>query len=391
MTMNLRPIRIVRSAVRASVLAAVVIASGCGSGNVGVEPAIGSVNPIANSKLQFAVGVATINDVAHSKVVETLNTVETLRQPDGLSAVLYSIPYITGPPGFIGQPDPILGNPTTIISGSGPKIPCNKTTLQCTGGAFGYGFAPDNTVPGQQAVSFAEYFQPVAVGNQDQLPILPYYGGEPLFPTFNNGTFPAGFQGYSAGFVSFQSPAVLGDYHLEVDIPTGPGTFGKKTADATLTTLTGLPVIQAPTSFPDPQNPGGLLIDIVVPSGVTETWVFVQDSGACYPHSQGNSTNVQYYSLRSTQTGSQQLTMPPNLGPTNGSGTTPTICSSQDNQQATGNPNAPGDTYSVYAVGFDYPAFGAAYPFNLNQTPPFVGANGQVDVTLSPSASFTEP
>jgi len=165
MTMDLRPIRIVRSAVRASVLAAVVIASGCGSGNVGVEPAIGSVNPIADSKLQFAVGVATINDVAHSKVVETLNTVETLRQPDGLSAVLYSIPYITGPPGFIGQPDPILGNPTTIISGSGPKIPCNKTTLQCTGGAFGYGFAPDNTVPGQQAVSFAEYFQPVAVGN----------------------------------------------------------------------------------------------------------------------------------------------------------------------------------------------------------------------------------
>jgi len=177
MTMDLRLIRVVRGAVRASVLATVVIASGCGSGNVGVEPAIGSVNPIANSKLQFAVGVATINDVSHSKVVETLNTVETLRQPDGLSAVLYSIPYITGPPGFIGQPDPILGNPTTIISGSGPKIPCNKTTLQCTGGAFGYGFAPDNTVPGQQAVSFAEYFQPVAVGNQDQLPILPYYGG----------------------------------------------------------------------------------------------------------------------------------------------------------------------------------------------------------------------
>lgn len=376
---------------RVAVLAAALVSPGCGAGNVGVEPAIGSVNPIASSKLQFAVGVATVNDVANNRVVEALNTVETLRQPNGLSAVLYSIPYITGPSTFEGQPDPQFGNPTNIISGSGPKIPCNKTTLQCTGGAFGYGFAPDNTVPNQQGVSFAQYAQPVAVGNLDTLPILAYYGGEPAFPTFNNGTYPAGFQGYSPGFVSFQSPAVLGSYHLEVDIPTGPGTFGKKTADATLTTLTGLPPMSAASAFPDPQNPGGLLIDITVPNGVTETWVFVQDSGGCYPHGQGNSTNVQYYTVRSTQTGPQQLTVPPNLGPTNGSGTTPTICSSQDNQQASGNPNAPGDTYSVYAAGFDYPAYGAAYPFDLKQAPQFVGANGQVDVTLSPSASFQYP
>jgi len=374
-----------------ALLGIVVALSGCGAGNVGVEPAISSVNPVATSKLQFAVGTATINDVVHGKVYETLNTVETLRQPNGLSAVLYSIPYITGPTGFVGQPDPITGQQTTIISGSGPNIPCNKTTLQCTGGAFGYGFAPDNTVPGQQSVSFAQYQQPVAVGNQDLLPINVYYGGEPAFPTFNNGTYPAGFQGYSPGFVSFQSLAVLGDYHLEIDIPTGPGTFGKKTADATLTTLTGLPPMSAASAFPDPSNPGGLKIDIVVPNGVTETWVFISDSGGCYPHSQGNSTNVQYYTLVTTQTGSQQLTLPPNLGPTNGSGSTPTICSSQDNQQASGNPNAQGDTYFVYAAGFDYPAFGAAYPFNLQQKPSFIGQNGQVDVTLSPSASFQYP
>ena len=383
--------RCIRGIALACALAAVIAASGCGSGDVGVEPTIGSVNPIQSSRLQFAVGTATINDVAHNRVAIVLNTVETLRQPDGLSAVLYSIPYITGPPTFEGQPDPILGTPTNIISGSGPKIPCDKTTLQCTGGAFGYGFAPDNTVPNQQQVSFAQYAQPVAVGNLDTLPILPYYGGEPLFPTFNNGTYPAGFQGYSPGFVSFQSPAVLGSYHLEVDIPTGPGTFGKKTADATLTSVTGLPAMQAANAFPDPQNPGGLLIDIVVPNGVTETWVVIRDSGGCYPHGQGNSTNVQFYTVRSTQTGAQQLTVPPNLGPTNGSGSTPTICSSQDNQQATGNPNATGDTYSVYAVGFDYPAFGAAYPFDLKQTPQFVGPNGQVDVTLSPSANFQYP
>lgn len=372
-------------------LAGSSVIAGCGAGNVGVEPAIGSVNPVTSSRLQFAVGVATIDDVAHGQVVEVLNTVETLRQHDGLSAVLYSIPFITGPHGFKGQPDPLLGQQTNVISGSGPKTPCDKTTLECTGGAFGFGFAPDNTVPGQQAPSFAQYEQPVPVGNQDLLPILPYYGGEPAFPTFNNGTYPAGFQGYSPGFVSFQPIAVLGTYQLEIDIPTGPGTFGKKTTQAVLTTLNGLPPMQSPAAFPDPSNPGGLKIDVVVPAGVSETWVFVRDSGGCYPHSQGNSTNVQYYTLVTNQTGSQQLTMPPALGPTNGSGSTPTICSSQDNQQATGNPNAPGDTYTVYAAGFDYSPLSAAYPFNLQQTPQFVGPNGQVDATLSPSANFVYP
>lgn len=389
--MTLRPSRRVRDARIAAAFAALVIAGGCGSGNVGVEPSIGSVDPVTTSKLQFAVGTATIDDVARGKVVETLNTVETLRQPNGLSAVLYSIPYVTGPPGFVGQPDPQTGRQTTIISGSGPNVPCGKTTLQCTGGAFGYGFAPDNTVPGRQAPSFAQYVQPVAVGNQDLLPILAYYGGEPAFPTFNNGTYPAGFQGYSPGFVSFQSPAVLGTYQLEVEIPTGPGTFGKKTTQAVLSSVAGLPPMQAPTAFPDPSNPGGLKIDVIVPAGVTETWVFVEDSGGCYPHSQGNSTNVQFYTLVSTQTGSQQLTMPSDLGPTNGSGSTPTICSSQDNRQATGDPNAPGDTYAVYAAGFDYSPLGAAYPFDLQQMPQFVGPNGQVDATLSPAASFVYP
>ena len=386
-----RAVRAARRALVSAAVAASVSLAGCGSGNVGVEPAIGSVDPVATSKLQFAVGVATINDVAHGQVVEVLNTVETLRQRDGLSAVLYSIPFITGPQHFKGQPDPLFGQQTNIISGSGPKTPCDKTTLQCMGGAFGYGFAPDNTVPGRQAPSFAQYEQPVAVGNQDLLPILPYYGGEPAFPTFNNGTYPAGFQGYSPGFVSFQPIAVLGTYQLDVDIPTGPGTFGKKTAQAVLTTVSGLPPMQALTAFPDPSNPGGLKIDVVVPAGVAETWVFVQDSGGCYPHSQGNSTNVQYYTVVTTQTGSQQLTLPPALGPTNGSGSTPTICSAQDNRQATGNPNAPGDTYTVYAAGFDYSPMSAAYPFDLQQTPDFVGPNGQVDVTLSPAASFVYP
>jgi hypothetical protein len=361
----------------------------CTSNAVGTEPDITMVNPVASSKLQFAVGVATINETSQSQFYHGLNTVETLRQPDGLSAVLSDTPYITGPPGFDGQPDPITDAATNIISGSGPGISCSKTTFGCGGGAFGYGFANANTQSTTAPPSYALFGLPVAVGNSNLVTSIPYYSGPPAFPQFNNGTFPAGFLGYSPGFVSFQAPPVLGNYRLDVDIPNGPNTFGTISATATLSSTTPLPPMQAPQAFPDPNHPGGLLIDIVVPNGVTETWVWVEDSGGCYPHTESNSLGVQYYTVQTTLTGSQQLTVPPNLGPTDGSGSTPTICTAAQNQTASGNPNATADNYIVYAAGFDYPAFGAAYPFNTQQEPAFVGPNGQVDVTATEPAFFT--
>jgi hypothetical protein len=383
--------RVLRPLFGAGALVAAALASGCGAGNVAQQPTIDVANPVADSKLQFAVGTATINETTLGQVFTVLNTVETLRQSDGHSAVLDDTPYITGPPTFVGQKDPISGSPTNTLTGSAPGIPCDATTFGCNGGAFGYGFAPDNTVPQQQAPSFALYLLPVPVSNMDIIGSYDYYSGPPAFPPFNNGTYPAGFLGYTPGFVDFQSAPVLGRYSLTVDVATGGGKTGSITQTAVLTTTTGLPVMQAPQSFPDPMNPGGLKIDITVPSGVTETWVWVQDSGGCYPHTQGNSRNVQYYTVVTTQTGPQQLTIPPDLGPTNGSGTTPTICSAADNQQATGNPNATGDTYFVYAVGFDYPAFEAAYPFTTSQTPIITGPTGQADLTATEPVSFTEP
>ena len=389
-----------RSSLRFAAIPAVVVAvailAGCGSGSVGVEPAITQSNPLKTSKLQFAVGTMTVNESSQSKVYTFLNVVETLRQPNGLSAVLDSDPIITGPPGFVGQPNPnpsATPGPTRILSGSGPGIPCSKTQFGCTGGAFGYGIAPDNTVPTQQAPSFAQYFQPMSVAGETNVLQVPYYGGPPVFPPFNNGTFPAGFLGYPAGFLGFQSAPVLGIYKFDVTIPTGPGTFGTLSTSAMLASLNPLPALQAPSAFPDPDpnNPNGLKIDITVPAGVVETWVWIQDAGACYPKTQGNALNNQYYTVLTTQTGAQQLTLPGNLGPTNGQGTTPTICDSQQNQQATGNPNAPGDTYTVYAAGFDYPALAPAYPFNLNPAPPLGDAQGQVNVTVTEPVSFVYP
>lgn len=373
----------------AIVVLAALLVSACASGDVGVQPSINAVDPIAGSKLQFAVGVATINETSTSSTFIGLNTVETLRQANGLSAVLFDTPYITGPSGFIGQPDPVTGGATNIISGSGPGIPCPKTTFGCVGGAFGYGFSNDNPQPGIQQPAFTLYSLPMPVGNDNALAIVPYYSGPPAFPRFNDGTFPAGFLGYTPGFVDFQTPPVAGEYRLDVVIPTGPSSSGTISSSAQLTSLTPLPVMQAPQAFPDPANPGGLKIDIVVPVGVTETWVWVADAGGCYPHTQGNSLGIQYYTVRTTQTGPQQLTIPPDLGPTNGSGSTPTICSAAQNKAATGDPNATGDKYQVYAAGFDYPAYAAAYPFSTAQTPIITGANGQVDLTATEPIFFT--
>lgn len=373
----------------AIVLFAALFAAACASGNVGVQPPISAVDPIAGSKLQFAVGVATINETSTSSTFVGLNTVETLRQTNGLSAVLFDTPYITGPPGFVGQPDPITGGATNVISGSGPSIPCAKTTFGCVGGAFGYGFSNDNPQPGTQGPPFTLYSLPMPVGNNNALNIVPYYSGPPAFPRFNDGTFPAGFLGYTPGFVDFQTAPVAGSYRLDVVIPTGRSSTGTISSSAALNSVIPLPIMQPPQAFPDPANPGGLKIDIIVPSGVTETWVWVADDGGCYPHTQGNSLGIQYYTVRTTQTGPQQLTIPPDLGPTNGSGSTPTICSSAQNRAATGNPNASGDRYQVYAAGFDYPAYGAAYPSSTAQTPVITGVNGQVDVTATEPVFFT--
>ena len=78
---------------------ALALTSGCGNGGAS-EPPQTSYDPAATSKLQFAVGVATIASDNGQKVVYGLNEVETLRQSDGLSGTLYNVPMIIGPSKF---------------------------------------------------------------------------------------------------------------------------------------------------------------------------------------------------------------------------------------------------------------------------------------------------
>jgi hypothetical protein len=355
--------------------------TGCTSGQVGVQPATTVVNP-ANSTLDFAVGTATLQTTGAP--VLGLNVVETFRQADGLSGALVNTPKITGPYNFVGEP--VNGGNANYISGTPPGGDCSATTFGCTGGAFGYGIAPDNLIGSTQ--SFAQYSQPL-LSQRNSLNTLLYYGGPPSWPQVTNGTYPTGFVGFSPGFLTFDAMPVVGDYNLTLRIPTGlQGQHVDVSKVAHLTSLTPLAVLNALQPFADPANPGGLKIDVNVPAGLSEEWVFVSDFGQCYPQTTLG-TSQAFFTVRTTQPGMQELTLPPNLGPTAGSGTTHTICTAADNQAATGNPNATGDRYSIYGAGFDYPAYAAAYPQNSNVAPTITGANGQADVSLSTVQQFT--
>jgi len=352
----------------------------CTSGQVGVQPATTVFNP-ASASLGFAVGVATLQ--TSGAPVIGFNVVETFRQADGLSAALVSTPKITGPNNFVGEM--VNGGEANYISGTPPGGDCTATTFGCTGGAFGYGIAPDNLI-GSTPV-FSQYSQPLFHERNGLNPVL-YYGGPPAWPQVTNGTYPTGFVGFTPGFLTFSTPPVLGDFQLDVRVPTGLQGHVDVTRVAHLTSLTPLPVLNATQPFADPANPGGLKIDVNVPAGLSDEWIFVSDFGQCYPQTTLG-TSQAFFTVRTTQPGMQELTLPSELGPTNGSQPTHTICTAADNQAATGNPNATGDRYSIYAAGFDYPAYGAAYPQNSQASPQITGANGQADVTLSTVQQFT--
>ncbi|MGA7092507.1 MAG: hypothetical protein WBX23_00600, partial [Candidatus Cybelea sp.] len=64
-------------------LAMIATLTACGNGGAS-EPPVTSLDPAAISKLQFAVGVATMSYNNGTSVAIGLNTVETLRQQNGL-------------------------------------------------------------------------------------------------------------------------------------------------------------------------------------------------------------------------------------------------------------------------------------------------------------------
>jgi hypothetical protein len=370
--------------------------AGCGQGGAS-EPPVTSFDPAATSKLQFAVGVATMSFNNGTSVAYGLNMVETLRQADGLSGTLYNVPMIIGPSSFDVLTSTETGN---VVQSAGSDLGTNHITWgtlnqpqwvgpsrgpkQSTTGAFGYGLCPCNSDsgPGNGFTPLYQAFNLPIYGNDEEL----WYGGPPAFPAEGPSVIALGWLGYSLGFTDFAVEPVIGKYNLYAAVPPAydtpqnptpsPGPNGTPTpppgilaAGAQLSDLTPLPAFATPSFTPD--RKGGGTIEITVPSGASEAVVEVMAL-----HDSGIGICVQahtydaYYTVVTHGSGSQALALPDEIGPLTQSGQkSRTIC--------------PEGTYQVYAAGVDWPLYESSYPKNLSQLPLIKGRNGQADVTTS--------
>lgn len=383
------------SAVAVTTLAAGALVA-CGNGAAS-EPVVTSFDPAATSKMQFAVGVATMAYNGGQSVAYGLNTVETLRQANGLSGTLYNIPQILGPSSF----DVLISTQTgNEVQYAGADLGTNHITWstfnqpQWAGsprgmkasstGAFGYGLCPCNSDAGPTngtSPLYQAFNLPIYGDSLER-----FYGGPPAYPAADVSLVELGWQGYSLGFTDFAVKPVIGAYHLYAAVPPAyttpqnptpsPNPGGSPTpppgviyASAQLTDLTPLPKFPTPSFVPD--RKGGGIVSVHVPAGVTEALVVVRavggsGVGACVQAHTADS----FYTLFAQGGGSHALTLADNLGPQTQSGASSnTICSK--------------GTYQIYAAGANYPAYEASYPKNLSQLPTIRGANGQADVTTS--------
>jgi hypothetical protein len=377
-------------------LSLLAMLAGCTSGNSAVEPTVRGVSPLAG-KLTFAVGTVNYTLPVSMTQATGLNTVVAFRQADGLSDALVSTPTITGPAGFLvpstatsaygdAGTGHISGDPQTPVAES-----AQSSTFGQSGGAFSYGFLPDNSTnnedSGSGAIS-APYPQPFyletvagmdANGNSDYA--VTFEGGPPAFTNVLTGKYPSGFTGYTLGFDTFADVTTPpGTYTLSVVVPTSSTTTGTTTATATLATATTLPTYTPPTIVED--GAGGGQITLTVPAGVTETVIEIVDIGGGTCQTSYGSTPM--YTVVDHTAGPATVTdtLPDNDGPASALGVaSPTLC--------------PNDDYVITAVGGDY-GIAEAAPGQPNtngsiESPNFFtyGAGPQADVTVSGESAYT--
>lgn len=407
---NLRstPPHLLRGAGPLCLVATVSLLAACGQGGAS-EPPVTSLDPAATSKLQVAVGVATMSFNNGGSVAYGLNTVETLRQKDGLSGTLYNVPMIVGPTSF----DVLYSTETgSEVQSAGSDLGTNHITwgtlnqTQWTGpprgqkgsttGAFGYGLCPCNSDSGPNngfTPLYQSYYLPIYGGQSD---VQRWYGGPPAFPAAGPSLLALGWEGYSLGFTDFAVAPVLGAYHLYAAVPPSydtpqnptpsPNPQGSPTpppgilaAGAQLTSLAPLPAFSTPAFTPD--NKGGGTITLTVPKGATEVMAVVRalgGSGITGSTCVNAHASDAYYTVVTKKRGTHALALADELGPLTQSGKpTQTIC--------------PKGTYYVYAVAADYPAYEASYPNNLSQLPSIRGKSGQADISTSDALTARYP
>ena len=323
----------------ALVAAAVVALGGCSTGQT-TTPSVTSVNPIAGSKLQLAVGTANING-SHG-----LNVVATLRQSNGTS-ILYDTPTLSGPFTF-GTLVPFATSATSAtgasLSHNGPStaeaaaltigstapsltIPPNQagglvstaagTTFGINGGLAATGFSLSNsTVNGILNTGCAIICGPDDVANANNGAISSYTTVDPFVQPFyptgaaaaasftpwlgppafagpnglgsRDGTYASGINGAAIGLSVFNGVVAGGatPYTLSVVIPTGfngnTPTTGTLTATATLPTpgffIGGGAAIAVPAlTFPGNGSATGTY---ALPAGATGAIIQIVDLGS---------------------------------------------------------------------------------------------------------------
>lgn len=387
----------------------------CGMGGAS-EPSITEVAPAGpNTKMQFAVGIATISSLDGTSVEYGLNTVSTLRQSNGLSGALFTQPIIVGPTKFNFTPtsssvwqyvgaDLGTNHVTWASLNNSHWVGINNGIAQGSTGVFGYGLCPCDSNAGP-AGGTQPYYQAMnlpigGLGTGAFSSSEFFYGGPPAFPSIGQTLFETGFVGYSLGFTDFDVKPVVGAYHLYAAVPPAfttpnnptpqPGPNGTPTpgpgvlaATAQLTSLKPLPELGIPTFSPDGR--GGGTATLIVPAGIHETMLVVGAQGcpvssiACQSDACDEAHSLSsWYTIVTMKSGTQKLTLPDTIGPVGSNGqASATIC--------------PGETYNVFAAGMDYPAYESSYPQNLSERPHITGPNGQADVTTSGLFSTSYP
>jgi hypothetical protein len=411
-------------------LTALVAAGGlaaCSNGSGAVPPAVTSVNPgsPSYSHLQFVAGTANIAGQIG------LNTVVTLRQPNGLSAVGSSTPTITWDGAFTNAGGTGHDAGTNQISGVLPANPAGgavaKSTFGTAWGAFGYGFSPSNSTTAGGPTTIQQPCLPLyaaaltapnlSTGTLNCAAGAQFFGGPPAFPNVR-GVGVAGQLGGFLGFTPFAglapapNPATgAATFTLSVSLPTSP-VIKLAPVTSTMHIFAGLGTFATPAFTSD--GAGGGSIAYALPAGVTEAYLEVIDWG---PDDTTPSPNCNFatagaspyfYTIKVTPGSPDPIALGDNLAALPGLGALPagrsthTICTGADNTAAVtvanslnlpitnagtaiANGGTSGADYvQIIGIGFDYPAYEAAYPqSNGNPTPGLAGANGQADITIS--------
>ncbi|HET7814285.1 MAG TPA: hypothetical protein VFL13_07910 [Candidatus Baltobacteraceae bacterium] len=385
------------------ILAGGALLSACGGGG-GIlngnsyTPTQTPGNALQTSKIQLAVGTARLPDGTTG-----LNVVTTFRQTNGLSATLVNTPSITGPAGFVvpatsfgtGNGDGGSGTDAgthsiTAQAQTFQPLPATNTTFGVVGGDFASGLIDLNNdtngnqafYPGSASGPNPAWGEPFYLQNipftgtlpagVSSVPAQPYIVGPPAVPFFNDGTEFSSFAGYMTGFNAFKATPASGQYTITDVVATTNQGSPSFSASATLTNLTPLPALPAPTFTSD--GTGGGTASIVVPSDprIAETLIYIVDVGA----------KLYYTSAPLTGTGTLTFTLANNLG----------VCTVLVSGCQTSHPGVSitsGDQYLVYAASFDYKQLEAEPPGNTSQLPAITGSGGQADISLSPALSGT--